>query len=146
MSDCRVAKKNRSFYVKFKSDRKYPIEKTTPLAVRAAGRVKTAMVRKKRNKKMNELKEAFLECWLDFEKAVLGKLPPPPACKDSVLIVMNSGRFELTNEQFNTLMTLSVVHKAIEIDCGAEVAISAALTQERIDTLKQITAIIEDSK
>ncbi len=98
------------------------------------------------DEKMNELKEAFIECWLDFEKLVLGKLPPPPACKDPVLIVMNSGRFELTNDQFNTLMTLSVVHRAIEIDCGAKVAISAALTQERIDTLKQITSVIKDSK
>ena len=94
----------------------------------------------------DKLKEEFLKCWNDFTDTVLGKIPPPPVCKDPVLIVMNSGLFKLTNDQFNTLMTLSVVHRAIEIDCGAEVAISAALTQERIDTLKQITALIKDSK
>ena len=95
---------------------------------------------------LNELKDAFQECWRDFENAVLGKVPPPPACKDPVLIVMNSGRFKLTYDQFNTLMTLSVVHKAIEIDYGAEVAISVALTMERVNTLKQITASIMTSK
>ena len=91
---------------------------------------------------MNELKESFLQAWDEFKNAVLGLVPPPPECKDPVLIAMNSELIKLTNDQFVTLMILSVVNTSIESDCGAEVAISAALTKERIEVLKQITRSI----
>ena len=95
---------------------------------------------------MNELSEEFLQEWDEFSNAVLQQIPPPQGCKDPVLIVMNSGLFKLTNDQLVTLMTLSVVHTAIDTKCGAEVAISAALTAERIDTLKQIVTSIKASR
>ena len=95
---------------------------------------------------MNELRQEFLQVWDEFSNAVLQQIPPPQGCKDPVLIVMNSGLFKLTNDQLVTLMTLNVVHAAIESDCGAEVAISAALTAERVDTLKQIIISIKASR
>ena len=92
---------------------------------------------------MKKLGEEFLRCWNEFKDAVFGKIPPPTQCMDPVLIVLNSGLFKLTNTQFDTLMILSIVHKAIEINYGADAAISAALTKERIDILNQITALIK---
>jgi len=92
---------------------------------------------------MKKLGEEFMEFWDEFTDAVFGKIQSPLQCKDPVLIVMNSGLFKLTNEQFDILMILSVVHKAIEIDYGADAAISAVLTKERIDILNQITALIK---
>lgn len=95
---------------------------------------------------MNELGKEFLKSWDEFKNAVLGKIPPPPECKDPVLIVMNSGLFKLTNDEFVNLMILSIVHTSIESGYGAEVAISAALTTERVDILRQITASIKASR
>lgn len=92
---------------------------------------------------MEKIGEEFLRYWNEFKDAVFGKIPPPSQCKDPVLIVMNSGLFELKNTQYDTLMILSIVHTAIEIGYGADVAISAALTTERIDILNEITSLIK---
>ena len=92
---------------------------------------------------MEKIGEEFLRCWSEFKDAVFRRIPPPSQCKDPVLIVMNSGLFELKNTQYDTLMILSSVHTAIEIGYGADVAISAALTTERIDILNEITSLIK---
>ena len=91
---------------------------------------------------MNELENNFQQCWDEFTKIVLAKTLHSE-CNDPVRIVMNSGLFKLTKDQFVTLMILSVVHTAIATNCGAEAAISAALTTERVDILKQIIGLIQ---
>ena len=100
-----------------------------------------------------ELRKEFSLCWNEFVEAVLKMLPQNPGCDDPVMIMMNSWMDKLPKEQLTALVTLSIAHTCIESNYGADAAISVAVTQERIDNLKEIiaslkawTAICKDAK
>ena len=94
---------------------------------------------------MEKLGEEFLQSWNEFSDAVLKKIPQPRGCEDPVLIVMKDTTrclFKLDKDQVDKVVLLGTIHKLIEYRIGADEAISAALTEESVDILRRITALI----
>lgn len=94
---------------------------------------------------MEKIGEEFLQSWNEFSDAVLKKIPQPRGCDDPVLIVMKDDTgclFKLGKDQVDKVVLLGTIHKLIENRIGADAAISAALTEESVDILRQITALI----
>ena len=91
----------------------------------------------------NELEKLFQQRWREFESAVFQnvvfqKIQHPLECKDAVLIIKNSGLFNLDAKQVALLEHLRDIREIIEKN-GVQ---SAVITAEEVDTLKQITALI----
>ena len=94
---------------------------------------------------MEKIGEEFLQCWNEFSDAVLEKIPQPRGCEDAVLIVMKDTTgclFKLDKDQVDKVVLLGTIRKLIEDRIGADEAISAALTEESVDILRQVTALI----
>ena len=95
-------------------------------------------------KKMKETEKGFQQVWNGFTNAVLQKFPSHPECDDPVLLVKNSGLFNLSESQLNTVLLLGIVHELVERSLGVEEAMSVAITAEQIDTLRHIVDSIRN--
>ena len=93
---------------------------------------------------MNETEKEFRQIWSEFKNAVLQKFPLHPECDDPVLLVKNSGLFNLNENQLNTVLLLGIIHELVEKDMGVEEAMSVALTAEQVETLRHIVNSIRN--
>ena len=93
---------------------------------------------------MEETEKGFQQIWNEFMNAVLQKFPSHPECDDPVLLVKNSGLFNLSESQLNTVLLLGIVHELVERALGVEEAMSVGLTAEQIDTLRHIVDSIRN--
>ena len=95
---------------------------------------------------MNELEKEFLQKWSEFETAVFQnaafqKIQRPLECKDPVLIITNSGLFNLDAGQVSLLEHLRDIHEITVKDAAQSVAI----TKEEVVALERITVSIKVS-
>ena len=93
---------------------------------------------------MEDNKKEFQQIWSEFKDAVLRKFPSHPECDDPVLLVKNSGLFNLSESQLAAVLLLGIVHELVEGDLGVEDAMSVALTAKQIDTLRHIVDSIRN--